>query len=157
METKGRACTCFASPGEHRHPLFVYLCAAEKPGADTTIPSKIGVATNPLLRERQLNGMAPGYSDRGTRRGAPHWRLKMVIGPLAKGAVLLKQNWVKSRTLECRLVAGLQFACQINLGSSSDIRIEAGHELTVYVSDMEQFARVIDERETQLSKRVKIV
>ena len=95
-----------------RLPRFVYLMSA--PAADEEgkrVPS-IGCARNPFVRVRAQNRIKgyPGGS-KGTRAGAPHWTLDLIIGPFYRGSNAFKNSWrKKSRKMTCRLVHGLMKA-----------------------------------------------
>lgn len=143
------SCACFETETQQRHPHFVCLFQLDQ------TESRISICTNPLLRERQLNGLAPGAR---VATGAPNWKLELVIGPFATGSGRIKQLWVKHRTLECRMVAGLNLATTVKEGVAPDsgISVSQGQEVIVYYRDVKFLNRVMSRRKSQLSKRLKL-
>lgn len=83
------------------YPLFVYLMSSmERP--------YIGLASNPFWRVKCHNRL-PDYGPgaKSTRKGAPMWRLRIVIGPFFRGSDVFHAQWRdESRKLPCRLSQG---------------------------------------------------
>jgi hypothetical protein len=150
-------CGCLADG--NRHPQFVCLYQV-KDKAGTMIT----MATNPFLREWQLNGLVEGLPP---KKGAPDWRLELAIGPLTKGASEVEERWSQNRTAPSRLVAGVQLARALVVlvreqrlsGTPQQqhaIAVEAGKDVTMYVRKHSYLNSVLESRQTQLSKRVKL-
>ncbi|MBL4664428.1 MAG: hypothetical protein JKY23_00475 [Nitrospinaceae bacterium] len=82
-------------------PMFAYLMSSKQ-------RPYIGLASNPFMRLRCHNREANMPSGaKSTRSGAPHWRMRMVIGPMFRGADAFHAQWRdESRKLTCRLAQG---------------------------------------------------
>lgn len=79
--------------------------------------NRLGDASDPFLRIKAQNRIKgyPGGS-KGTRHGAPHWKLDLIIGPFNQGAKAFKAMWQQqSRKFEARVVFGCFKAKEANL------------------------------------------
>jgi hypothetical protein len=89
-------------------PRFVYLMSCV--GKEKL--SYVGYATDPFQRLRSQNReLGTTGGSKGTRSGAPHWRLEMIVGPFFSFGRTFKHTWRrKSRGLDGRVIFGRTWA-----------------------------------------------
>lgn len=87
-------------------PLFVYLISSKQ----TNI--YIGISKDPFSSVETHNRNGAPCGPKGTRSGAPHWRIELIVGPFYRGAKQFKKEWrLQSRKLVPRIVHGVAKAC----------------------------------------------
>lgn len=98
------------------HPHFAYMIVINKEGKQAgrnPALMHVGFSRDPRKRLREHNRQSgvKGVGNRLTGIGAPYWKLRLVIGPFARGARKFVAKWKKkSRTLRRRVAYGISLA-----------------------------------------------